>query len=277
MKGTMSEGGGLLITISGGQAAGKKMVQEALKSKLVELFESSDGSSKGLGPGKANRGLSVLTIKMGDFLRSVMEEELKEVEAGKIDLERIEAFDLDLMAETIERLKSGDRNVIVPSVDFKGKKRKDVIITEVPDVIIAEGCYILCHKKLVDLATVKIFVDCDPDVRLARKVVRDNEERFLPIDFILDQYIRHSKPAYEQTILPTKHISDIILPGGSEGPGIDLIAQGVMDDLKAKMAVGGSRRSAHGGAVTAVMSGLPITLSEADLGTGGGPSYYETV
>lgn len=80
------------------------------------------------------------------------------------------AFDLDLMADTIERLIKGQRNVEVPSLDFGGKRRRSsVVVNEVSDVVIAEGCYLLTHKKLVDLATVKIFVDCDPDVRLARK------------------------------------------------------------------------------------------------------------
>lgn len=77
------------------------------------------------------------------------------------------AFDLDLMAETVERLMKGQKNVETPSLDFRGKN--SIVVEEAPDVIIAEGCYLLTHKKLVDLATVKIFVDCDPDVRLARK------------------------------------------------------------------------------------------------------------
>lgn len=80
------------------------------------------------------------------------------------------AFDLDLMAETVERLMKGQKNVETPSLDFREKKRQNsIVVEEAPDVIIAEGCYLLTHKKLVDLATVKIFVDCDPDVRLARK------------------------------------------------------------------------------------------------------------
>lgn len=79
-------------------------------------------------------------------------------------------FNLDLMADTIECLMKGQKGIEVPSLDLKRKKQKSVtVIEEAPDVIIAEGCYLLTHKKLVDLATVKIFVDCDADVRLARK------------------------------------------------------------------------------------------------------------
>lgn len=97
-------------------------------------------------------------------------------------------------------------------------------------------------------------------------VIRDQEERSLGLDFILDQYVRHSKPAFEQTILPTKNVSDIILPAGAEGPGVDLIAYGVMDDIKGKR----KRVSISHSTL------LPLALGEADLTTGV-PSYYQAV
>lgn len=100
-------------------------------------------------------------------------------------------------------------------------------------------------------------------------VIRDQEERFLGLDFILDQYVRHSKPAFEQTILPTKNVSDIILPAGAEGPGVELIAYGVMDDIKGKRKrVSISHSTSH--------TLLPLALGEADLTTGV-PSYYQAV
>lgn len=101
-------------------------------------------------------------------------------------------------------------------------------------------------------------------------MVRDSENN-ISLDSILDQYIRHSKPAFEQVILPTKSISDIILPASAEGPGLDLIAHGVMDDIKGRRrghSLSGIRSSAH--------LQLPLTLSEVDLATGA-PSYYQTV
>lgn len=94
-------------------------------------------------------------------------------------------------------------------------------------------------------------------------VVRDQETSKLPLDVILDQYVRHCKPAYEQTILPTKTVSDIILPAGAEGPGIELIAHGVMDDLK------GRRRRPS-------LTLTSYSLSEVDLTSGAG-SYYQAV
>jgi uridine kinase len=78
-------------------------------------------------------------------------------------------YDLDLMADTISALLAGGGSVGVPVVDAQHRRSENRTVVEAPDVVIAEGCYLLTHRRLVELAGVKIFVDCDADVRLARK------------------------------------------------------------------------------------------------------------
>ena len=93
------------------------------------------------------------------------------------------------------------------------------------------------------------------------------EVRGLPLEMVLDHHVKVSKAAYERHILPTKQVADIILPGASIQAGVELVAQGVMDDFR-------SGRKTGVGATGA--AGLPNVLSEADL-TMGMPEYYETV
>ncbi|KAH0608910.1 uncharacterized protein H6S33_001138 [Morchella sextelata] len=238
----------ILISISGGSSAGKKTVLTGLESALRAA---------------SNNTLSITTLHQRDFLRPLTEAQHTTAAAGKLDLEKLGVYDLDLMADTISALLAGGGSVGVPVVDVQHRRSENRTVVEAPDVVIAEGCYLLTHRRLVELAGVKIFVDCDADVRLARKVVRDQETSKLSLDVILDQYVRHCKPAYEQTILPTKTVSDIILPAGAEGPGIELIAHGVMDDLK------GRRRRPS-------LTLTSYSLSEVDLTSGAG-SYYQAV
>ncbi|KAH8144694.1 uncharacterized protein LAJ45_11288 [Morchella importuna] len=238
----------ILISISGGSSAGKKTVLTGLESALRAA---------------SNNTLSITTLHQRDFLHPLTEAQHASAADGKLDLEKLGVYDLDFMAETISALLAGAGNVKVPVVDAQHRRGGERTVVEAPDVVIAEGCYLLTHRRLVELAGVKIFVDCDADVRLARKVVRDQETSKLPLDVILDQYVRHCKPAYEQTILPTKTVSDIILPAGAEGPGIELIAHGVMDDLK------GRRRRPS-------LTLTSYSLSEVDLTSGAG-SYYQAV
>ena len=62
----------------------------------------------------------------------------------------------------------------------------------------------------------KIFVDADADVRLARRIKRDMECRGRDLTGILEQYERFVKPATEAFVTPTKEHADIIVPRGVE-------------------------------------------------------------
>ncbi|PWW78850.1 P-loop containing nucleoside triphosphate hydrolase protein [Tuber magnatum] len=216
----------ILISISGGEAAGKTAVQAGLKSRLLSL----------------NSGLKILTLHMSDYA-------LPHAPPPLGGAEGVKGYDLERLAGELEGIVGGEADA---------------------DVVIVEGRYMLCCRRLVEVASVKIFVDCDSDVRLSRKVIRESGTRSL--DRILDEYVRYSKPAFEQAILPTKPISDIILPAAAEGPGLDLIAHGVMDDIKRRR----GRQSLPGILASVSHLQLPLALSEVDLTTGA-PSYYQTV
>ncbi|KAA8902100.1 hypothetical protein FN846DRAFT_955947 [Sphaerosporella brunnea] len=223
----------IVIAIAGGPASGKKSVQSALKSALETLHAAP---------------FTVYTLHQTDFLRrpTTLHSTASAVNATA-DAERQEAYDLDALTDAITRQGQG------------------------ADVVIVEGTYVLAFRRIVERADVKVFVDCDSDVRLARRVVRDLALG-TPLDSIFEQHVRYSKTCYERTILPTKQISDIILPGGgSWSAGVELIAHGVVDDLVGKR---GGVKATAGGKVDTM--GLPLVLGETDLGVGM-PSYYETV
>lgn len=131
----------------------------------------------------------------------------------------------------------------------------------------------------MELASVKIFTETDPDVRLARRVIRDTAPPYsIPLETIFDTHVRFGKPAAEITIQPTKVMADIILPKGAEGPGVELIAHGVYDDLN--LLRGKGRGGGKGDRELGLYSGMAVgtTLKEADLmGVTSSLAYYETV
>ena len=105
-------------------------------------------------------------------------------------------------------------------------------------MLLLEGAYLYTSPLLLPLLTVKIFVDCDADVRLARRVVCVKEDA---LDMVLQRYVEVEKEAFERWCAPTKGLGDIILPGtgvGEEGDkgwmvGVELVAEGVAEDLSA--------------------------------------------
>jgi len=78
----------------------------------------------------------------------------------------------------------------------------------------------------------KLFVDCDNDIRLYRRgiiqfkrflynlthiiVLRDVKERGRDVGGILYQYNNHVKPAFDELIKPTMHHANLIIPGRSD-------------------------------------------------------------
>jgi uridine kinase len=81
----------------------------------------------------------------------------------------LDAFDYEIFLTTVQKLKLGGA-VDIPVYDFKTHSRLDK--TECisgADVIIIEGILIFFSKDIREMMDMKIFVDTDSDVRLARR------------------------------------------------------------------------------------------------------------
>lgn len=127
-----------------------------------------------------------------------------------------DAFDFQLMCETLRRLRTG-KSVEVPVYDFTVHRRdKQPKIMYGADVLIVEGILAFHNPEIVDLMDIKIFVDTDSDTRLARRLERDIAERGRDMSGVLQQYIKHVKPAFDSFIAPGMKQADIIVPRGGE-------------------------------------------------------------
>lgn len=81
---------------------------------------------------------------------------------------------------------------------------------------------------------IKVFVDTDSDVRLARRLRRDIAERGRDPQGVLKQYMKFVKPSFEHYIEPSMRSADIIVPrGGENDVAINLIVLHVHNQLQA--------------------------------------------
>ena len=79
----------------------------------------------------------------------------------------------------------------------------------------------------------KVFVDTDSDIRLARRLRRDITSRGRDLEGVLKQYTRFVKPSFEHYIAPLMAYADIIVPRGGENEvAISLIVQHVQTQLQ---------------------------------------------
>lgn len=151
----------------------------------------------------------------------------------KINYDHPNSFDTSLMVEHIEKLK---QNISIqrPEYSFITYTRTDETVTVNPaPVIIIEGLLIFENKELLDLMDIKIFVDCDDDIRFIRRLKRDVNKRGRSLESVINQYTQTVKPMYERFIEPTKKYADIIVPrGGKNEIAVNMILSNIKHMLK---------------------------------------------
>lgn len=102
----------------------------------------------------------------------------------------------------------------IPRYDFVNHRREEKYDEPEPcDVILFEGIFALYSEKINNLMQMKIFMHCDDDIRLCRRLVRDNKERGRTVESILKQYNQFVKPSYDQFIKSTINLADLIVNG----------------------------------------------------------------
>ncbi|MFA5270686.1 MAG: uridine kinase, partial [Patescibacteria group bacterium] len=113
--------------------------------------------------------------------------------------------------EQLKQLKKGV-GVDMPQYDFSTHTRKTDTITFSPTpVIIIEGILILENPDIRDLFDLKIFVDVDSDIRLARRLKRDVGERDRTFQESINQYLVSAQPMYDLYVEPGKDYADLIV------------------------------------------------------------------
>ncbi|XP_073268782.1 uridine kinase-like protein 3 isoform X2 [Populus alba] len=200
-----------VIGVAGGAASGKTTVCDMIIQQLHDQ--------------------RVVLVNQDSFYHDLTEEELTRVHEYNFD--HPDAFDTEQLLCAMEKLRHGQA-VDIPKYDFKSYKNNVFPARRVnpSDVIILEGILIFHDPRVRELMNMKLFVDTDADVRLARRIRRDTVEKSRDIGTVLDQYSKFVKPAFDDFILPTKKYADIIIPrGGDNHVAIDLIVQHICTKL----------------------------------------------
>jgi uridine kinase len=116
--------------------------------------------------------------------------------------------------------------VEIPVYDFKTHSRTaETRHIDPQPVVLVEGILIFADKRLREMMDVKIFVDCDADLRFIRRLQRDIEERERSPESVISQYLRTVRPMHLEFVEPSKRYADVIIPeGGFNEVAIDMVA-----------------------------------------------------
>eukprot|EP01126_Amoeba_proteus_P061448 TRINITY_DN824_c0_g2_i12.p1 TRINITY_DN824_c0_g2~~TRINITY_DN824_c0_g2_i12.p1 ORF type:complete len:271 (-),score=33.73 TRINITY_DN824_c0_g2_i12:221-1033(-) len=207
-----------IIGITGGSASGKTSCCTTVVENL--------------------RNERVAVISLDSYYKTLNSEEIRQVKEQSYNFDHPDAFDWKLLEAHLTNLSRG-RSVRVPEYDFTSHSRTEnlsqTIHGSITDVIVLEGILIFHKDEIVKLMDMKVFVDTDADVRLARRVTRDMAERGRDLNGILFQYEKSVKPAFDQFILPTKKKADVVIPrGASNVVAIDVLVQHISLQLSGR-------------------------------------------
>ncbi|MCX6601789.1 MAG: uridine kinase [bacterium] len=191
-----------LIGICGGSGSGKTLVASSVQAAL----------------GPAN----VLLMEQDSYYLDLSHLPLSE--RHKINFDHPSAFDNDLLLSHLGLLLSG-QPVRMPEYDYVQHTRSDRVREILPrTVILLDGILVFEDPRLRELMDIRVYVDADTDIRLARRIRRDLSERGRLLESVLDQWETQVRPMHDQFVEPFKRYADIIIPqGGMNTVAVDML------------------------------------------------------
>ena len=195
-----------VIGVAGGTGSGKS----TLVKRLQEAFRSED----------------VVTLCHDYYYKA--HPELSYEQRTQLNYDHPQAFDTDMLVEHVRALKN---NVAIehPVYSFVEHNRTDEKVAVKPSkVIIIDGILIFENKELRELMDIKVFVDTDADLRLARRILRDVRDRGRSMESVINQYTTTVKPMHEEFVEPSKKYADVIIPeGGFNSVAVQMLIQNI--------------------------------------------------
>lgn len=204
-----------IIGVAGNSGSGKTSVSQRIIQELNQPW--------------------TVILSFDNFYKELNAQERELAFKNQYDFDEPASFDLDHLVETVKSLKLGKKTQI-PVYSFKEHARtKKVTTIYGANVIIIEGIMALYDERLTSLMDLKVYVDTDLDVCLARRLTRDTLYRGREISGVISQWEGFVKPNAVRYVNPTMNHADIIIPRGLENTNaIDLMIQHIQKQLGKK-------------------------------------------
>ena len=183
-----------LIGIAGGSASGKTYLLNA----LLNHFNADE----------------ICLISQDHYYKPQAEQFVDE--NGQINYDLPEGIDKTKLLADIEQLLLGNTiQKLEYTFNNPAAKPKELTIHPAP-IIVIEGLFIFHFQELFNAFDLKIFIDADHDIKLTRRLERDQIERGYSKESILYQWHNHVMPAFDQYLLPYQNQCDVIIHNNDE-------------------------------------------------------------
>ncbi len=192
----------LFIGLAGGSGSGKTTIAEALVDRL-------EGRVSLLSHDAYYRHMPELSFE----------------ERTKVNYDHPASLETELLVKHLESLRSGVA-IDHPVYDFATHLRSDETVRVEPgNVVVIEGILVLAEPELRSELDLKIFVDTDADLRLARRIDRDITERGRTVHSVLEQYFATVRPMHIEFVQPSLRYADLIIPEGYNPAAVETVVE----------------------------------------------------
>lgn len=187
-----------MIAVTGGSGSGKTTLARALFARLgaenCQLVTEDNYYF-----GRSHYGQAALTMQHAELERT-------------FNFDDPVNKDMANLRRDIEALKRGE-SIEQPVYEFAKHDRAPGVTKRVDSrkVVIIEGIHVLSDPSFAELFDLTVFVDAPADLRLIRRIRRDEAERGRSAESVIQQYLRFVRAAQSRFIDPARHICDIVV------------------------------------------------------------------
>jgi len=127
-----------------------------------------------------------------------------------------DSLDTARLVDDLKKLGRGE-SALLPDYDYSKHSRKDVEQRVGPrPIILVEGILVLADASLRERFHHSVFVYTPDDIRLIRRIKRDNLSRGRTPLATIDQYERTVRPMHEQFVAPSRAHAELELDGTAD-------------------------------------------------------------
>lgn len=179
-----------IVGICGGSASGKTFLLNQLLSRLPED--------------------QVSVISQDNYYKKREEQNIDA--EGLINFDHPDSLNLGQLSKDIASLIRGEA-FTVAEYDFVVENPTEKLLTFHPTpLVIVEGLFVFYEEELTRLMDLKLFIEADEHVRIARRLKRDIQERGYSMEEVLASYQKFVAPMYERFVRPTRKRCDLLIP-----------------------------------------------------------------
>lgn len=201
-----------VIGIAGGSGSGKTSFVHRLREQFSED--------------------ALCVVSMDDYYRPYAEQPTDARGEPNFDLPK--SFEKKAFRRDLERLLAGEAVEKQEHVFNNPEKTPRTLVFRPAPIIVVEGLFVFHLKKIAPMLDLKVFINAKENLKVIRRIYRDQVERGYDTKAVLYQYQHHVLPAFERYIQPYKDEADIVVNNNRDFErGLAVLSGFVRDKLRA--------------------------------------------